>query len=292
MTLPEAMKLRRLAADGGVTRRTCVTTGAAAALAWATAGWGATGTTGAANTARARGAKGGQIRALVESWPPYLLPGTDRAMRGLDADLLQAICKQAGYELVWIRGPVQWRKRRFRELQNDQFDVIFSATPTPQHQATVMYSRPYREETFMVAAERGDARVQGVRNFEDVLRRRLSLLHVDALSLGDDFESWRPRLAEAGLLQPYQTSRQGVDMLRLGRAPLILGDELDLLAQARETGLRLERQPFGFSVLPVSLMLSRRRLDERDVARIDQAIHALEQRGTLAAIRQRYVAGA
>lgn len=233
------------------------------------------------------------LRALIESWPPYLIPGADGSMRGLDAELLQAICRQAGYELAWIRGSPQWRKRRFRELQNDQFDLIFSATPAATLASMVMYTRPYRNEAFMLAAAersdgRPDPRLQGVRGFEDVLRRRLTLLHVDAFSLGADFESWRPRLAEAGLLVPYQTTRQGVDMLRLGRAPLILGDDLDLHAQARALNLRLVRQPFGASVQPVCLMVSRRRLDESDVGRLDRAIHALEQRGDLAAIRKRH----
>ncbi len=229
------------------------------------------------------------IRALVESWAPYLVPGADGTMRGLDADLLQAICKQAGFQLNWVRGPQQWRRRRLRELQNDQFDVIFSATPAREHDQVVLYSRPYRNEAFMVAAaDRRDARLDRLKGFEDVLRRRVPLLHVDAFRLGADFESWRPRLAEAGLLIPYQTARQGLDMMRLGRAPLILGDELELTAQAKLSGQRLRRQAFGDSVQPVSLMLSRRRLDEADVARLDQAIHALEQRGRLAAIRRRY----
>jgi polar amino acid transport system substrate-binding protein len=229
------------------------------------------------------------IRALVESWAPYLIPGADGTMRGLDADLLQAICKQAGFHLNWVRGPQQWRRRRFRELLNDQFDVIFSATPAPAHERVVLYSRPYRSETFLVAAaDRRDARLDRLHGFEDVLRRHVPLLHVDALRLGTDFETWRPRLAEAGLLIPYQTARQGLDMMRLGRAPLILGDELELMAQAKLSGQRLNRQPFGYSVQPVSLMLSRRRLDEADVARLDQSIHALEQRGALAAIRRRY----
>ncbi|MDH0864703.1 transporter substrate-binding domain-containing protein [Mitsuaria sp. GD03876] len=249
------------------------------------------GTGGAVEAARAASgaSRARVIRALVESWPPYLIPGADGAMRGLDAELLQAICKQAGYELNWIRGPMQWRKRRFRELQNDQFDVIFSATPTPAHEASVMYTRTYRNEAFMVAApDPRDHRLEGVQGFEDLLRRRIPLLHVDALSLGADFEAWRQRLGDAGLLIPYPTMRQGVEMLRLNRAPLILGDELDLLAQARSSGVRLARQPYGYSVQPVSLMLSRRRLDEADLARIDQAIHALEQRGSLAAIRRRH----
>jgi ABC-type amino acid transport substrate-binding protein len=223
----------------------------------------------------------------VESWPPYLEPGADGIVRGLDAALLQAICTQAGYQLNWIRGTPQWRKRRFRELLNDQFDVIFSATPVAGRERTVMYSRNYRNEAFMVAAaDRRDPRLDGLQGFEQVLERRIPMLHVDALSLGEDFEDWRPRLAAAGLLLPYQTTRQGVDMLRLGRAPLILGDDLDVHAQARISNVRLLRQPFGHSVQPVCLMLSRRRLDERDLARIDQAIHALEQRGALAAIRR------
>ncbi|WP_431262977.1 substrate-binding periplasmic protein [Roseateles chitinivorans] len=226
---------------------------------------------------------------LAESWPPYLVPGADGSMRGLDAELLQVIAAQARYELRWISGSAQWRKRRYRELLNDQFDVIFSATPVPGREQAVMYTRTYRNEAFMVAAtDPRDPRLVGLQGFEQVLQRRIPLLHVDALSLGTDFEEWRPRLAEAGLLLPYQTTRQGVDMLRLGRAALILGDDLDVHAQARVSGVRLLRQPFGHSVQPVCLMLSRRRLDDRDLARIDQAIQVLEQRGTLAAIRRRH----
>jgi len=229
------------------------------------------------------------LRALVESWPPYLVPSPDGSMRGLDAELLQAICTKAGFELSWIRGTPQWRKRRFRELLNDQFDVIFSATPVPELERLVMYTRPYRNEAFMVAAtDLRDPRLIGLQGFEQVLQRRIPLLHVDAHGLGDDFENWRERLADAGLLLPYQTTRQGVDMLRIGRAALILGDDLDVHAQARVSGVRLLRQPFGHSVQPVCLMLGRRRLNERDRARIDQAILVLEQRGTLAAIRRRH----
>ncbi|WP_431287187.1 substrate-binding periplasmic protein [Roseateles chitinivorans] len=250
------------------------------ALAWGTASWG---------SAAWAGGRPRVLRALVESWPPYLEPGADGSVRGLDAELLQAICKQAGYELRWIRGTPQWRKRRYRELLNDQFDVIFSATPVPGRDAAVMYSRTYRNEAFMVAAtDPRDPRLVGLQGFDQVLQRRIPLLHVDALGLGGDFEAWRERLADAGLLLPYQTTRQGVDMLRLGRAALILGDDLDVHAQARVSGVRLLRQPFGHSVQPVCLMLSRRRLDERDLARIDQAIQVLEQRGTLAAIRRRH----
>lgn len=272
MALKEAMNPSGPSADRGPRRRTVV---GGLALAWGPSVWG---------EPRPR-----VLRALVESWPPYLLPGADGAVGGLDAELLQAICTQSGFELSWIRGSAQWRKRRFRELLNDQFDVIFSATPVPGRERTVMYSRSYRNERFMVAAaDRRDPRLDGLQTFEQVLQRRIPLLHVDALGLGADFEAWRPRLAGAGLLLPYQTTRQGVDMLRLGRASLILGDDLDVQAQARASGVRLLLQSFGHSVQPVCLMLSRRRLDERDLARIDQAIQVLEQRGTLAAIRGRH----
>lgn len=229
------------------------------------------------------------IRALVESWPPYLEISDDGHMHGLDADLLQAICKQAGFQLSWVQGPSQWRRRRYRELLDDKFDVIFSATPVARDDQAIMYSRPYRNETMSVFAPDPHGRqVEGLKGFGDLLARRIRLLHVESGGLGEDFESHRQRLHQAGLLIPYPTTRQGIDMLRLGRAPLILGDALDLRVQARAAGVRLVAQPYGHSVLPVSLLLSRRRLSAADLARIDQAIVTLEQRGVLGTIRRRY----
>lgn len=229
------------------------------------------------------------IRALAESWPPYLRIDARGAMHGLDAELLQAICRQAGYELQWVQASPEWRKRRFAELLNDRFDVVFSATPSETRADAVMYTQRYRDEVMMVAAPwPHDPALDRLRSFDDLLRQHVHLLHVDAQGIGDDFEAHRAALQQAGLLVPYPTSPMGINMLLAERAPLILGDTLDLQFEARERGLHLVRQPYGYSAQPVSIMLSRRRLDEADLARVNQAIRALEQNGTLSAIRRRY----
>ena len=229
------------------------------------------------------------IRALVESWPPYLYPGEGTAVRGLDAELLAAICQRAGYEVSWIRAPIERRKRRYQELLSDQFDVIFSATPAARNLEDVMYTQSYRREIMMVAAPLiHDSTLELVHGFNDVLKRRVRLLCVDAEGLGKEFEAFRRPLENAGLLVRYPTSRHGVEMLRAGRAALILGDALDLREQARRIGFPLVRQPYGYNEEPVSLMLSRKRLNEADRLRINQSISELEQRGVLGAIRRRY----
>jgi ABC-type amino acid transport substrate-binding protein len=230
------------------------------------------------------------LRALVESWPPYLYSGDHGRVQGLDAELLEAICREAGFEVHWVRAPMAWRKRRYKELLNDQFDVIFSATPVAFNANLVMYTRTYRRETMMVAALAPHPPIlDSLRNFDDVLKERIRLLHVDASGLGKEFDAIRPRLANAGLLIPYPTTKQGIEMLRIGRASLILGDALDLQEQSRAAGLRLIRQAYGYSEEPVSLMLSRRRLSEIDLDDLNRAIVDLEQRGVLGAIRNRYL---
>lgn len=229
------------------------------------------------------------IRALVESWHPYLIDGPDGTMHGLDAELLQAICDQAGFDLVWVRAGPEWRRRRYLEFLHDRFDIIFSATPVPANADVAMYTRPYRSEVMMVAAPvRHEARLDSVRGFADLLQRRIPLLHVDARELGREFESFRPQLQQAGLLVPYPTPLQGLEMLIAGRAPLILGDMLDLQTEAHELGMQLRRQAYGYSAESVTLMLSRKRLGDADLARINQAIRTLEQNGALGAIRRRY----
>jgi len=229
------------------------------------------------------------IRALAESWPPYVQPVESGAVRGLDAELLQAICERAGYRVSWVRASMERRKRRFLQLLDDQIDVIFSATPTKPGPDAVMYTRTYRQELMMVAAPADhDPLLDTLRGFDDLLRQRVRLLYVEANGLGRDFEAYREALRNAGLLAGYATGEQGVQMLRAGRGALILGDALDLQEQSRRIGFPLVRQPYGYSETPVSLLLSRLRLDETDLQRINHAIADLEQRGVLAAIRSRY----
>ena len=229
------------------------------------------------------------LRALRETWAPYLYPGDGDKVRGLDAELLEAICQQAGFQLVWVRAPDARRRRRYQELLDDRFDVVFSATPDAHKLDLVFYTRSYRTETMMVGAPLvRDPALDSLRSFEDVLNRRIRLLCTDAEGLGNDFESHRARLQDAGLLIRYPTTRQGIEMLRAGRAQLIIGDARDLQEQSRLLAFPLLRQPYGFSSEPVSLMLSRRRLNMTDFRDIDQAIDALERRGVLSAIRSRY----
>ncbi|MDY0745807.1 transporter substrate-binding domain-containing protein [Paucibacter sp. R3-3] len=229
------------------------------------------------------------LRALVESWPPYVYPGKGNEVRGLDAELLQAICQQAGFKLVWVRTPQARRRRRFQELLDDRFDVVFSATPIARDIDSVQYTRPYRQEVMMVAAPAvHDAALDELRSFEDVLDRRVRLLCPDVGGLGKEFEASRAQLESAGLLVRYPTTRQGIDMLRAERAQLIIGDSRDLQEQSRLLAFPLVQQPYGLSAEPVSLMLSRRRLNAADVEAIDQAIEELERRGVLRAIRDRY----
>ncbi len=232
----------------------------------------------------------GVIRVLLDDWPPYINPRKGPPIRGLDAELLQAICTQANYEVAWINAPVSWRKRRYMELLNDQFDLIFSATPRSTNMDVVMYTQRYRDEVMMVCAPRSHAaELDQIRSFQDVLDRKIRLLHIDAKGLGKEFEEFRPRLEAAGLLVRFPTSIHGLEMLRAGRGQFVLGDALSLQYQSKIAGMDLVRMPFGYSTQPVSLLLSRRRLGEDDLQRLDKAIEQLERKGVLGAIRKTYL---
>ncbi|MGZ3182107.1 MAG: substrate-binding periplasmic protein [Telluria sp.] len=212
-------------------------------------------------------------------------PGAPRT--GFDLELADAITREAGCELVISDGFS--RPRRDLMFSLGQADLILAATQTPEREQIARFSLPYRMEVvrlFVLQARRG--RYDGVRGFDDVLRRGDHILVPDGGWYGPAYAAAQPALQANARLVTFKTFDQGMRMLDAARADLIMGDALGVQKAADRAGLAIA--PLDFIVLrdPVRLMLNRATISDAILQRLNAAIGRLEANGTLRTIRHRY----
>lgn len=226
------------------------------------------------------------ITAGWEPYAPYQFAGDD-GPQGLDVDLLEAIANHAGITVQWLEAP--W-KRQLLMIENGTLDVAVSASFTEQREQYAHFSTPYRREEPVLFVPEGQ-----VDNHE--------FATLDALLGASDFKlgvargyvyspDWEQRIAAGVTCQIIEatTEEHLVRILAAGRIDGALLDRfsgshmINQLNAADQT----DRHPLVASSVPIHVMASRLAVDDATLARLNAAITALEDDGTLPAIRARY----
>jgi polar amino acid transport system substrate-binding protein len=101
--------------------------------------------------------------------PPALTPATEKALVGLDMDIMKALARRLGRPLQVV--PWSWW-----DLENGlvagRFDVILSSwTPSPRTPATIWASPPYATWGLLVATRAGETSIQ---SFADLTGKRVA----------------------------------------------------------------------------------------------------------------------
>jgi polar amino acid transport system substrate-binding protein len=225
------------------------------------------------------------ITVITEVWPPYVYGAEQRI--GLDAELVDAIFKEAGCKLEI--GPALPTVRRMYLFEKGQFDMMLAASDIPQRRRFARFSLAYRHETVgLFALEKNFSQYSDIDSFDAIVRRKVSLLVPTIGWYGPAYEQHYEALKATARLSGFGSNEQGMRMLAANRGALIMGDTVALQHQSQLSGVRLRQLPFVVLHAPVHLMLSKASTTEDDLARIDAAIERLEKNGALKAIRQRY----
>ncbi len=95
-------------------------------------------------------------------------------------------------------------------------------------------------------------------------------------------------MREAGLTVEFTYLDQGIRMLAIGRARLIMSDTPALFAAAKKEGVAIEALPFVVTSAPVHMMFSKASVSEHDVRQLNEATARLEKKGALQTIRSAY----
>ncbi|NLR76808.1 substrate-binding periplasmic protein [Leeia aquatica] len=228
------------------------------------------------------------LRVALEDWPPYVHVGANGQPVGLEVELLQAVAREAGCTVKFL-GNIP-RQRRMALFKLGKLDVMYAASDTPERRTFALFSESYRDEVVRVMADGSNPPQPLPASFSTILERRLPLLVPHGGFFGTEYEQLMPQLSEGHLLLPFEEYQQGVEMLRVGRARLIMGDEvaLQFLTSRHDDGVKLVPLPFVASRGPVHYMLSKMTLTPADKAALDKAIAKVIRSGERARILARY----
>jgi len=227
------------------------------------------------------------LRMAPEEWPPYIYHNGNKALAGVDYELLQAILAQAGCKLQ-VEKEVPLARRHIL-FQQGKLDLLMAASATDERRGFARFSLPYRQETVGLFTSPDNLdKYRDIDSFQKIAARKAGLLAPRIGFYGEDYERAIPQLNAEGRRSTFASFEQGIKMLEAGRGDLILGDAYALRHVARRQNVKLVPLPYTPYRAPVHLMLNAASTTQADLARINQAISQLEQNGALGAIRARY----
>lgn len=221
------------------------------------------------------------LRVPFEDWRPYSFMADGRHT-GLETELLAAVAREAGCEVLYVRDVP--RDRRLPMLLGGELDLLIAATPRPD---AAWYTRPYREESLGVFMRAGEARAE-VRTLDELLRARLRLVTHRGpaiVPIIHDFES-------QGLLTWFEAYARGVEAMQRRKGDVLLGDRVAIVFAARMADVPLVELPIVLVREPVTYKLSRKSMTEADLRAFNDAIQRLEAHGELQRIRERWLGAA
>ncbi len=219
------------------------------------------------------------LRLTANLWPPF----TDESAlnHGLATDLVSTALARAGYPSSYTELP--W-ERAMRRLQRGDYDGLVGAWFSEERALYGHYSRPYLINRIRLLQRKG-----GTIQF-----RRLSDLYPYRIAVGRGY-AYSPEFDNDPQLDKFVVGgfTNAARMLSSGRVDLTLEDELvaryHFGRELRDIRDTLEFLPRSLSESGLHLLIRRSHPDhQRIVEAFDQAIEAMREDGSYAAIFRRH----
>jgi len=224
-------------------------------------------------------------RVPFEDWRPYSFIDASGRHTGLETEMLAAVAREMDCTVEYVRDLP--RNRRLPMLATGELDLLVAASyDGPDTPDVSWYTRPYRDEEFGAFMRADDRRARPPpRTLSQVLEVGLRLLAhrgPSVVSIVDEF-------AARGRLTSFEDYAKGVQLLKLDRGDVLIGDRLAVLFAASSAGVAVAELALPVRRDVVAYKLSRKHFDEAAVARFNEAILRLDAQGELRRIRSRWL---
>ncbi|MEO6277028.1 transporter substrate-binding domain-containing protein [Roseateles sp.] len=224
-------------------------------------------------------------RVPFEDWRPYSFVDEKGRHTGLETELLAAVAREMDCTVEYVRDLP--RNRRLPMLASGELDLLVAASyDGPDTPEVSWYTRPYRNEEFgafmRAGAPRARPPLQTLYQVLEVGLRLLAHRGPSVVPIVDEF-------AARGHLTSFEDYAKGVQLLKLARGDVLIGDRLAVLFAARAASVALTELALPVRRDLVAYKLSRKRFDEDEVIRFNEAILRLDAQGELRRIRKRWL---
>lgn len=221
-------------------------------------------------------------------YEPYQYADLDGNVRGLDLDLVSALAKQAGCSLRFTQD--EWSKL-LKGVQTGNIDVLTGATQTVEREKYAHFSKPYRDETFVIFVRTGESEKWLASSIEEMVRdKKMRIGLVDGYVYGNEVDHLLGNADYMNLFISAPFSESHAANLLDSKIDGLLEDPFvgASMVKRKALGERLTKLNFILNRGQVSLMFSKASVTPEQIGKFDSAIDAIKANGEFDAIIKRY----
>lgn len=212
------------------------------------------------------------LRVGWDDWPPYHFQSSDGAMHGFAVEILQAVMRDMGCEVVFRPRP--WR-RQLQEIQIGEADIAMEAYYNEDRAEFAYFSDAYSPSQVMLWI-RPKQSLPGT-NIGTLLDKGFVLGITKDFFYGPEFEPYRQHQN----VQTVLSENMNYAKLQKGRINGFLGDWLATTWGLKQQHLDLKVQPAPITIYsaPTFFMFSKQSIKPTFVAAFNQALRQMKKRG-------------
>ena len=222
-----------------------------------------------------------------DPWEPYQYEIAGGQVFGLDVDLVTAVAADAGCDISFRKG--SWREL-LQQLEAGEIHLLAGATRTAEREAFARFTRPYRDEEFLLFVPAARVDELSASDLADLMADGLRLGVIEDYLYGEPVSGYQDDAAYADQFVYSALAETNISRLMDGEVEGIVEDKYVGAAILRHKDLAevIVTHPTRFSSNAVSFMVSRSAVDEATFERIDDSVGKLLDSGAIDKVLAQY----
>jgi polar amino acid transport system substrate-binding protein len=222
-----------------------------------------------------------------DPWEPYQYEIAGGQVFGLDVDLVTAVVRNADCDIRFRKG--SWREL-LRQREAGEIDLLAGATRTTEREAFARFTRPYRDEAFLLYVPAGRFDELAGLSFGELMGAGLRLGVIEDYLYGDVIAEFQDDPEHANQFVYSALAETNIARLIDGAVEGIIEDQYvgAAIIRHKDLGDVVATHPVRFDSTAVSFMVSRTSVDEETFRRLDASVGELLQSGAIGKVLSQY----
>ncbi|MDP7592305.1 MAG: transporter substrate-binding domain-containing protein [Litorilituus sp.] len=222
-----------------------------------------------------------------ELWYPYQFTNKNNVLTGLDIEVFNLISKKANMSISYFELPWQ---RHLMYIKSGMTDIAFGASFTESRGETAYFSLPYREEIVNLFVKKGTKQTIHLTKLSDLIGSKYLIGVENGYYYGEEYQKLETIPEFISSINGVLDIKQNVKMLMKGHIDGFLADPITMQSFVKKNKLQneFEIHPLPVYKSDIFIMLSKKTCTVDDLAKINEAILALQKNGEMADIIQNW----
>lgn len=227
------------------------------------------------------------LKLGYEAWEPYQYTGLDQKAAGLDIELISAVGKAMGCQIIPSQGA--WMEL-VAALRDGRIDLVAGASKTASREQFAYFSAPYRQEQFQLFVLTAKSAAMPEVTLSDFIGKGHKVGIISEYYYGDEYSGLAAN--DAYKAQFVEASLGELNVARLvdGDIDGMLEDSFVARSMLRRKGLSNQIGPQGIALQSndVYVMFSKASVPQETVLKFNQALKNIRNSGEYMLIIDKY----